>query len=205
LIKAIYFDFDGVLTTDSSGTLSVLTYISKRTSIPFDVLNTSYRKWNQDLLLGRITHVEIWNAFCTDIGECIDFALLQEAYRNTPLDYLMLSFVSDLKSNYRIGLITDNKEDRIAEILSFFRIADLFDSVTVSAACGYRKNQTSIYEQALHSLDVTYQDSVFIDNDASNLIVPSAMGMKTVWFDDHTRDIPLLQNSLYEILSAHSV
>lgn len=41
MIKAILFDFDGVLTTDRTGSLSICNYICKKTGIDLELLKKS--------------------------------------------------------------------------------------------------------------------------------------------------------------------
>jgi len=115
----------------------------------------------------------------------------------------MISFVPKLKKEYQIGLITDNKADRIDEILHFYDLTDLFDTVVVSAACKCGKTDRKIFEMALDSLHGRADECIFIDNSLKNLVVPAKMGMRTILFDDQVRDYSALRNSLSGVLSVN--
>jgi putative hydrolase of the HAD superfamily len=104
-MKAILFDFDGVLTIDKYGSDSTLRYLAEKTGIAHETLKREYYKVNKALLIGEYTHRDIWSAFCENVGEHIDFSVLLESFISTPLDNDMLSTVRQLKKKYLIGLV----------------------------------------------------------------------------------------------------
>lgn len=201
MIKAILFDFDGVLTIDKTGSRSVLNYISKATEIPFDKLKTEYYKYNKRLLNGELTHRDMWSDFCKNIGHNIECSVLIDSFRNTPLDGEMLSFVKELKTNYKIGMITDNKCDRIEEILSYYKLSDLFDAVSVSAEYKSGKESAHIFNMTAEKLTAAPNECIFVDNTAKNLIAAKQIGMKTILFDDENRNIFALKKQLYNLIA----
>lgn len=200
MIKAILFDFDGVLTIDQYGSDSILRYLSQQTSVPIDRLKTEYYKVNKGLLYGEYTHEDIWDSFCANVGCDINYNILVESFRNTPLDHEMLSLVKELKETHLIGMITDNKCDRINEILSFHNLESRFDVVSVSAAYKCSKTDRLIFDKTLEVLNVTANECVFIDNSAKNLVVPSELGIHTILFDDEKRDIDAFRHTLQALL-----
>ena len=64
MIKAILFDFDGVLTVDKTGSTSITKYIAQHTGLPLDRVKEAYYRFNKDLLYGKLTHPEMWQEFC---------------------------------------------------------------------------------------------------------------------------------------------
>lgn len=113
----------------------------------------------------------------------------------------MIFLVRKLKTKYKIGMITDNKVDRITEILSYHKLNDLFDIVTISAECKCGKNDRKIFDTTLESLGVKSGDCIFIDNSQKNLIVPNELGMHTILFDDEKRNVAEFKNLLNAILN----
>ena len=199
MIKAILFDFDGVLTIDKTGSQSILNYISKTTDIPFAKLKTEYYKYNERLLNGQLTHREIWSDFCKNLEHDIAYSVLIDSFRHTPLDSAMLNLVKELKNNYKIGMITENKCDRIEEILSYYKLGDLFDTVSVSAEYKSGKGSAYIFNKTAEKLAVATEDCIFIDNTAKNLIAAEQIGMKALLFDDENRDINKLRKQIYDL------
>lgn len=199
-MQAILFDFDGVLTIDKYGSDSILRYLGDNTNVPIDVLKREYYKINRGLLNGEYTHKDIWEDYCKNVGYDIDFQILIDSFINTPLDNEMISLVRELKTKYKIGMITDNKVDRITEILEYHNLTDLFDTVTISAECKCGKSDRKIFDITLESLGVEANECVFIDNSQKNLVVPQQLGINTILFDDENRDINEFKNQIYKLL-----
>ncbi len=199
MIKAILFDFDGVLTTDKTGSQSIINYLSAKTGIPFETLKLAYASFNKNLLYHGLKHEDMWQDFCDRIGTNIDYALLTDSFWNTPIDNDMIALAKRLKSRYAIGMITDNKCDRIDAIVQYHEWGELFDVISVSAAFRSGKTDERIFTETLCTLNVRPEESVFIDNTAKNLIVPEQLGMHTILFDDVNRDIQQFTEQLNRV------
>lgn len=203
MIKAILFDFDGVLTVDKYGSVSMAKFFSEKTGLDYDRIRTAYGKYNARMLYGEVTHEEIWPDFCADLGVQMDVSLLDEAFRATPMNPEMLDLVRELKANYKIGMVTDNPVERVDVAVDHFSLRPLFDVITVSGAVHSRKDKPEIFEKTFAALNVRPEECVFIDNTPKNLIVPGQMGVKTILFDDEARDVPGLRKTLEEILAVN--
>ena len=201
MIKAILFDFDGVLTTDKTGSQSIINYLSAKTGIPYDTLKPVYASFNKELLSGSLKHEDMWQEFCDCIGTNIDYTLLTESFWNTPIDENMIALAKRLKPDYAIGMITDNKCDRIDEIVRHHGWHKLFDVISVSAAFHSGKTDERIFNETLSALGIRPEESVFIDNTAKNLIIPEQLGMHTILFDDANRNIAQFTEQLHRVLN----
>ena len=200
MIKAILFDFDGVLTIDKTGSTTITNYISRTCGIPIDKVKTCYYKYNKQLLLGETTHSEIWADLCSSLERDIDYCVLVDSFKATRLDDLMIALVQKLKDNYLIGMITDNKCDRIDTILEHKGLAPYFDVIAISAQLHSGKESHRIFEYVLDNLKVSAEECVFIDNTEKNLIIPKQMGIKTILFDDTNRSYDSFLKSLESII-----
>ncbi|MBE5853589.1 MAG: HAD family hydrolase [Lachnospiraceae bacterium] len=201
MIKCILFDFDGVLTIDKTGSTSITNYIAQETSIPLDIVKNSYYKHNKKLLMGEIVHEDMWDAFCKDVGMKIPYQVLIDSFKNTVLDEKMFHYIKLLKNNYRIGMVTDNKVDRIETILEHRNYKEYFDIVAISAKLHSGKEDSRIFQYVLDSIKVTAEKCIFIDNTAKNLVVPEKMGMRTILYDDEHRDFEAFAQSLKAMLT----
>lgn len=198
MIKGIFFDFDGVITLEKQGTPPIISYIAKETGLPPQSVEVAYRKYNRALLCGKIIHKDMWQGFCEELQSDIDYDILTGAFLNITPDQTVITYIKELKEKYIIGLITDNKVDRIETILKTFNLKDLFDVVVISAEVHAGKTEEAIFKVALNRSGLEPQESVFIDNTARNLEVPARMGFRTIYFDDEKRDLAELKRVLEE-------
>ena len=189
MIKAILFDFDGVLTTDATGSQSICNYICMKTGLDVEVFKKEYYKYNNDLLDGKINHENIWETFCKGINMSIDINTLYESFVNTPIDNKMMALIDELKQqNYIIGMVTDNKKDRIDNIVKYYEWNKIFDVITISAEIGSGKDYKEIFVKTIENINANADECVFIDNQEKNLIIPKSMGMNVIYFDHEKRN-----------------
>lgn len=200
MIKAILFDFDGVLTIDKTGSESIINYIAYECSIHKKIIKKSYYRFNRSLLNGELTHQDIWQSFCEDVGQKLNYDILIEAFENTKLDNDMIAYLKELKLKYLIGMVTDNKVDRIDTILEFYNLKQYFDIVSISAKTHSGKDEKFIFEETVSKLSVLPDECVFIDNTEKNLVIPKKMGMRTILFDDEDRSILKFKQELESFL-----
>ncbi len=200
-IRAVLFDFDGVLTTDKTGSLTTTRYLSQRTGIELSKVQSAFRRFNRDLTLGRTTHATVWGDICAEIGQAVGLQLLEEAFESTPLNERMLGIARGLRSRRAVGIVTDNKKDRIDALKRLHDLPRLFDPIVVSSEVGLGKDDPEIFLGALQSLRVKPEECIFIDNNKGNLVAPNAIGMKTIHFDDEKQDFKALLSGL----KAHGV
>ena len=199
MIKAVLFDYDGVLTLDKSGSYTICKYISKNADIDYELFSHEYRKYNDDLLIGKVTHEQIWNQLCKNVNKSVSIKYLFDSYKNTPINTKMIDLVKRIKKNNKTGLITDNKKDRIDAAKNDFKLAELFDVITVSAEIGSQKNKETIFSKTIKELSLNYDECVFIDNQENNLIVPKKVGMKTIFYNHKENDIKRLVSELKKL------
>jgi putative hydrolase of the HAD superfamily len=196
MIKAVLFDYDGVLTTDKTGSYSICKYVSSAANIDYELFSNEYRKYSEDLLIGRITHEEIWKDLCESIGREITIRYLFDSFKNTPINLKMFELVRNIKKNYKTGLITDNQNDRIDAVTRLQKLNELFDAIEVSAKIGSGKDGDEIFVRTVKDLNVQCSECVFIDNQEKNLLVPRKLGMSVILFDQKENDIKELVGNL---------
>ena len=196
MIRAVFFDYDGVLTTDKTGSLTTTRYLSEATGISLPRVKAAFSRRNNELTLGRATHAQIWQEVCAELGEAISISLLHAAFESTPLNTGMLSLARDLKRSHSVGIITDNKKDRIDYLKRHQSLGALFNPIVVSAELGADKGSAGIFLHALQCVGVQPSEAVFIDNNLDNLAAPTALGINTVFHDDERNDIEALVSKL---------
>ena len=196
MIKAVLFDYDGVLTLDKSGSYSICKYISQNADIDYELFSTEYKKYNADLLIGKVTHEQIWNQLCKNVNKSISIKYLFDSYKNTPMNLKMIDLVKRIKKNNKTGLITDNKKDRIDAAKIDYKLAELFEVISVSAEIGSQKTKEMIFNRTSTQLSVRNDECVYIDNQESNLVIPNKLGMKTIFYNHKENNIKRLVTEL---------
>lgn len=200
MIKAILFDFDGVLTLDATGSLSIRNYVCKETGLDIDLFKKEYSKYNDDLLYGKIKHEEIWDKLCNELNEEISIEVLYDSFINTPINNEMYNLIKEIKSkNYKTGMVTDNKKDRIDRIAEYYKFDSLFDTIIVSADLGSGKENEEIFMKTMQRLNVTAQECIFIDNQEKNLVIPKELGMNVIFYDHKENNIMKLVKELRDL------
>jgi HAD superfamily hydrolase (TIGR01509 family) len=195
-IQAVFFDYDGVLTTDPTGSATTNTYISVETGIDETVISKVFRPYNNDLILGKITHHHIWNEICQQLGTDLNIAILERAFRSTPLNEPMLMLARQLMKSYHVGIITDNKKDRMNYLRRYQHLDSMFNPIVVSSEIRYNKTHPEIFAYALNTLRINPEASVFIDNQEKNLETPRSMGINTIFFDHEENNIHAIEHIL---------
>ena len=196
MIQAVFFDFDGVLTRDRTGTITTCRHLAQATGIAFEDLRAAMDPHRLALLKGETTREATWPLVCEAVGRDIPRELLVRAFESTPLDTAMFAFANSLARHGRLGIITDNPKDRMDVVRATLWLDRVFDPIVVSAEAGCCKDDPRIFEKALAAAQVTPQGAVFIDNSQENVDVARSIGMHGVFFDDDKRDLGLLAREL---------
>ncbi|MGY4516304.1 HAD-IA family hydrolase [Lysobacter sp. HA18] len=196
MIKAVLFDFDGVLTTDKTGSVSTIKYLSRKTGLGEAALWDAFAPFNEELLSGQTTHSAVWPEICTRLGRQLAPSLLVQAFESTPIRHDMLRYVDALRPRYATALITDNKADRMRCLGDRHSLTSIFNLILVSAEHGSGKEHAGIFERAMESLAVEPAQCVFVDNSRRNLVAPAAMGIHTVYFNEATDTAESLAEAL---------
>jgi putative hydrolase of the HAD superfamily len=192
-IRAVFFDFDGVLTLAPSGSFTTNTFLSEYYGTPRDEIDGYLKRYNDDLLLGVIEHKDIWQDVCNHFFWDFDLGVLQNAFESTRLDPVMLDLAGYLRErNIRTGMITDNKNDRIVAIDRKFSLGEMFEPIIVSSVIRHTKKDAATFELARTLVQHDYEEILFIDNTKANLETPAELGMVTWYFDDERRDVDSL-------------
>ena len=202
MIKAIFFDCDGVLTTDARGSLTTSKNLCREVSnLSLESVLEAYRHESSDLNLGKCTLEESWQKLCVSLSIEPNPELLMKVIGNAPKNAAMFELVRILKPRYALGIFTDNSRERMNVLMEEMNLRPYFDPIIVSAAIGASKQQgtTAIYDAALAQAGVKADESVFIENQEKNLVIPAQMGMHTYFHDDTKNDIAALRQHLIQL------
>lgn len=188
MIRTIFFDYDGVLTTDKNGSPTTFRYLSDASGIALSTISAAFGPYNGDLLMGRASHAQIWGKACEGLGQSLDNGLLAGAFESTPLNERMVRLAQRLKATRSVVIIMEHLRKHQG-------LDSLFNPIVVSADVGGTKRSQGIFPHALSRAAVAPNESIFIDNSEDNLVAARALGMHVV-FHDEKNDIASLVRQL---------
>ncbi len=93
-----------------------------------------------------------------------------------------IRIVKELKKEYRVGILSNNVDEWVRQVMKNYKIENLFDTVVISSKVGARKPSALIYYEALKRFNVKPEETVFVaDEVAEDLVAASGLGIKTIW------------------------
>lgn len=201
MIKAIFFDFDGVLTPHPSGAYSTCSYISGVAGIALDTLIKCYKIGSGPRNLGTQPVETAWDSFWKRSGIPKNMNLLTQAFLNTPKNEAMFGLAKKLKnSGYTTGIITDNNILRWEILEKEWKLEETFEIIIVSCREGIAKyDGTNIYSRALFVAGLNPEETAFVDNKQRNAEAASSIGMHGIYFDEKRNSIAALTQTLREL------
>lgn len=185
MIKAVVFDFGGVIVNDHSTTKDFVHGFSKEFRIDAEEISEVWL-WNKEKLYkGKISSREIDDIIRKNFN--VDkFSEKYEIYylKHTTPDRNILIMALKLKNNYRVALLSNMdifrvRANRKRNMFSYF------DTAVLSADVGYMKPEKEIFEILLKKLDVKPNEVVFVDDNEKNLRMAKRFGMEVVLFRNY--------------------
>jgi HAD superfamily hydrolase (TIGR01509 family) len=194
MIKAIIFDFFGVLVTEGFKQFLDAYFANdpqKRKEAINEVVkfDSGMEGTNRHLLIDNLAKIAGISSEKT----------LEYFNSNKPNKMLLGYIRKSLKPKYKISVLSNAGDDFISELLSD-EDQKLFDDIVLSYRFLTAKPAPDIYQLALKRLSVTSEEAVFIDDSPSHCIGAQAMGLQTVLYEN----FPKMKKDLEKILSSAS-
>lgn len=190
MIKAIIFDFFGVLAVRGSISFRQQYYAddAKKIAQEADLIG--------QLGLGKVGYDDFIDGLAR-LGGVDRETVLKYTEDYQPnlelLDYIR----SRLKSNYKIGIISNAGADWVHRILGDTNYK-LFDDVVLSYKYSVIKPQPEIYQISAKNLGVRESECIFIDDISIYCDGAEAAGMESIWYQDFRK----MKAELERLLSA---
>ena len=184
--KAIIWDFGGVITSSPFETFNEF---EKTYDLPKDIIRTinsenpDMNAWAQ-FESNSITIDEFNDLFLKeakakgfDIKGRDIIKLLKGSIREN-----MVSFLRELKSDFKLGCITNNVKSSSAEDTDneTKEAMSIFDHVIESSIVGIRKPNPEIYMMSCDALNVSPDQCIYLDDLGINLKPARELGMTTI-------------------------
>jgi epoxide hydrolase-like predicted phosphatase len=181
MIKAVIFDYGGVLSAEESLRLFGSNYAPKFEKDPDEFNQLIINKW----LKARVNEVSS-DSFWKDLAGFLGTD--KKTLRNDFMDFFgfredVFELIKRLKSNnYKLGLLSNHIEDWLEEIIEEHKFNQTFDVIVTSYKSRIAKPDVAIYREIVDKLGVSPKDCIYIDDTKKNLPPAEEIGMKTILF-----------------------
>lgn len=185
-IRALVFDFGGVLlrTEDHSPRIT----LAGRFGLSEGELERLVFASSSSIRasLGELDVEEHWREVARTLGagESEIEMIKTEFFAGDRLDERLVLYLRQMRSQYRIGLLSNAWGDLRSFLNHRLGILDVFDEAVISAEVKMMKPQVEIYHYTARKLGVAPHEAIFVDDMQENVEGARAAGMQAVLFQD---------------------
>ncbi len=112
------------------------------------------------------------------------------------IDKEMLAFISSLKHNYKLGLLSNAMDTTRERLDEKYNLSSYFHQSIYSYEVKMAKPSPEIYKVLLNKLDVEPQQTIFIDDLNENIEVAQTLGLMTIKHKSTSQTIAKLKELL---------
>jgi epoxide hydrolase-like predicted phosphatase len=191
-VKAILFDFNGVLTTSPFTHMAALgDGAGVDGQVVLDLMLGPYDEdtdhaWHR-FERGEITAAEYGADLFARAEEAnvqLDFGSLADMMSRLEIHDVVIERIRALReAGYKIGLVTNNVKEASKQWREMVPVDELFDVIVDSSEVGMRKPNPAIFLHALELLGVAPQDAVFLDDAPGNVAGAISAGLHGILVD----------------------
>jgi len=189
MIRAVIFDCFGVLAGGD--------WKDFWTTLPNPELRSGARELRKAYDIGKLSQAE-FNQKLSELTD-IPFQEIRSIFNSDKLakNKQLIDYIRTLKSNYKIGLLSNVGSSWIEDKLLSSEEQSLFDTMVFSYRVSMAKPNPQIYLLVASNLNVEPSECVFIDDIESYCDVAEKLGMKVIVYDSFTN----LKDKLSKILA----
>ncbi len=173
MIKAVFFDFAGVLSREYSIVSGYFIPYYKKSEGELRELYEKGRK-------GEIGFDEI----TADIPKKKIFQYLEKARLNKGA----VEALSELKKHYKLFIASNHLPGFFETEVEYLGIKSFFDGFFPSYRLKTHKPLDEYYKKILEESKINPKEAVFVDDALTNLEAAAKTGMKTIWFNNKNND-----------------
>ena len=197
--RVVFFDFGGVI--QRTEYQAPRQQVAQRFGMEYDdidniVFNSPTAR---QATVGEVPVEKHWEAVAKRLKVSKEdvAAVEREFFAGDVIDHSIVEYLRSLRPRYKTGLISNAWSD-MREYLVRQKLADAFDTLTISAEVGVAKPEAKIYQFALEQAQVKAEAAVFVDDVPANIEACEALGMKGILFRDPLKAMNELKKLLKE-------
>lgn len=188
-IKAVVFDFGGVIHTWGTGDINQ--ELADAINIPLHVFKEEYFKVNHRSNVQNIPReemiLEIVRHF-TDEEKVQEDALsiLRKYMSMTTTNTELLALIPIIRRRFKTAILSNATSD-LRVTLQSLKIENLFDEIVISSEIGYQKPHKEAFDIVFKRLGVLPQETIFIDDSEKSLEKAEEIGYTAILFKNNTQ------------------
>ena len=183
-LSALIFDFGGVIVRTEDRLPRE--QLAEELNMTYEQLSDAIFASESSRLasLGRITAEEHWEAVRQALGVTEnDLPRIRDLFwAGDTLDFDLVDLIRSFRPQYRTALLSNAWGDLRGMLTGYWKIADAFDEIVISAEEGVVKPYPQIYQITLERLHLEPGQAVFVDDFIENVQGAQAVGMQTIHF-----------------------
>lgn len=183
-LSALIFDFGGVIVRTKDRLPRE--QLAEELNMTYEQLSDAIFASESSRLasLGRITAEEHWEAVRQALGVTEnDLPRIRDLFwAGDTLDFDLVDLIRSFRPQYRTALLSNAWGDLRGMLTGYWKIADAFDEIVISAEEGVVKPYPQIYQITLERLHLEPGQAVFVDDFIENVQGAQAVGMQTIHF-----------------------
>ena len=169
MIKAIAFDFGGVITPGL--------FLSHVRNLPKDhpdriYFNGASEKWD----LGQMTIEQFYDTL-SHITHIPKESIDKKFYNNAKTHVKVIEIIKKLKHEYKIILFSNNFKYNVIKYFDKLNLHELFDELVISSDHNVKKPDSKFYKIMLSQTKPRNNEIVFIDDRKENVDTGNEMGI----------------------------
>jgi len=195
MIKAIIFDWGGVLESDTRETFT--NWLIEKTNLGREAIRRIDEYYYREMNLGHITLEGLFDKYKYIFNLDISFDEFKEIFfQEFKINKNLLNIINEkLVGKYKLYVLSNNN-DYIANKARNMQELKFFDNMFFSCEIGIIKPDTGFFKKVLSAIKMSAQDCLFIDNSQGNTYIAERLGMNAIVFKDYKQ----FDNSLNELI-----
>ena len=193
--KAVIFDYVGVIKGMPGPAWSKK--VADILGVSKDEFKSVYHRHNHRFNIGDKSFSDVLSDMAKELGREDKLKeVLKFISEPAQLNQNVIELIRNLKEKkYKVGLLSNNSKES-AKIMRAEGIEELFDVLCVSEEVGLAKPDKAAYIDILKKLDVTPEDSIYIDDVEKNIEVATELGFDSILFRSYDELIQELTQKL---------
>jgi putative hydrolase of the HAD superfamily len=183
MIKAVIFDYDGVVKKSQKFSLAIAD-LYKISFEEYEKFIPSLKPLIEKIDKGLIAEEKFWMEFSSAMGKDMPEECSEKAHKMYRDNFVFFTEVIELirelkKQGFQLTVLS-NMFPYQAQIVRENNEDALFNDIFISCERGLKKPDLEFYKLAIREMNVSPQECLFIDDKEENLLPAKEMGMKTV-------------------------